>query len=62
MMFESVFDIGRKYDTIHTATRECLVCKCFENPMSKAVDADRIWLCERCRTALLKVVESEVEE
>lgn len=61
MKFESVFDLGRKYDTIHTTTRECLVCKCFENPMSKAVDTSRVWLCERCRVALLDVVERSNE-
>ena len=38
-------------------TQACLVCGCKENPTSDIVFTDKAWLCDKCRAALLKVVE-----
>lgn len=38
-------------------TRACLVCECKENPLSNLVYINKTWLCDKCRAALLKVVE-----
>ena len=37
----------------------CLVCLRSENAKCVDVDLSFPWLCDRCRTALLKIVESE---
>lgn len=38
-------------------TRACLVCECKENPLSNLVYINKIWLCDKCRAALLRVVQ-----
>lgn len=38
-------------------TRACLVCECKESPLSNLVYTDKIWLCDKCRAALLRVVQ-----
>jgi hypothetical protein len=42
-------------------TRACLVCECKENSKSNLVFADKAWLCDKCRAALIKVVENNNE-
>lgn len=36
-------------------TRQCLVCECKENPNAVVVDTSKAWLCDECRSAMLKV-------
>jgi hypothetical protein len=43
-------------------TRRCLICECRENPKAEIVDAGKAWLCERCKEALIKVVEKESKQ
>lgn len=43
-------------------TRQCLVCERKENPKAVMVYTNASWLCDKCRAALLKVVESEDTE
>lgn len=42
-------------------TRACLVCGCLEDPSAMVVRFEIAWLCNRCKSALLKVAESEDE-
>lgn len=49
-------------DEISLPTRQCLVCERKENPKAEIVDTYASWLCDKCRAALLKVVESEDTE
>ena len=44
-----------------TPTRRCLVCQCKENPNSVVVYEGAAWLCDKCRAALLNVVERSNE-
>ena len=46
---------------LHLPTKACLVCGCFENPLAKVAYSDKAWLCDRCRSALLNVVERSNE-
>ena len=48
-------------DRIHAIARKCLVCGQLENPNCLYVDNAKPYLCDRCKKALLKVVESEDE-
>lgn len=48
-------------DRIHDITRKCLVCGQLEKPNYIYVDNAKPYLCDRCKKALLKVVESEDE-
>ena len=43
-------------------TCRCLVCERLKNPKASIVNLDTAWLCDKCRAALLKVVESEGEK
>lgn len=43
-------------------TRQCLICKCRENPKAEIVDVDKAWICKRCNEALIKVVEKESKQ
>ena len=45
------------YDCYRIPTRMCLVCECKEDPSSDVVNTTAAWLCDKCRAALLKVVE-----
>jgi hypothetical protein len=44
---------------IYPPTRKCLICDIRENPKAEIVDVGKAWLCERCKEALIKVVEKE---
>lgn len=46
--------------TSETPSKICLICNCKEFSKSIILRTDVAWLCDRCRNALLKVVESEV--
>lgn len=46
-------------DVVAEPTRVCLVCERKENPLSNLVYTDRVWLCDKCRAALLKVVNEK---
>lgn len=48
-------------NTVAEPTRVCLVCECKEHPLANFVYKDKAWLCDKCRAALLKVVE-EIEK
>lgn len=43
-------------------TRRCLVCDCLENPKATAVKKESAWMCNKCKSALLKVIQSEDTE
>lgn len=45
--------------SVSRPTRACLVCDRRENPKADTVIADAAWLCDKCKSALLKVVERE---
>lgn len=45
--------------TIERPSKICLICNCKEIPKATILRTDVAWLCDRCRNALLKVVESE---
>lgn len=45
--------------TIELPSKMCLICNRKEFPEAVASRTDVAWLCDRCRNALLKVVESE---
>lgn len=49
-------------DRITMPSRQCLVCERKEDPKAEIVSTNASWLCDKCRAALLKVVESEDEE
>ena len=46
---------------LHLPTKTCLVCGCLENPLAKVAYNDSAWLCDKCRAALLSVVERSNE-
>lgn len=48
--------------TIELPSKICLICNCTEFPEATIWRTDVAWLCDRCRNALLKVVESEEEK
>ena len=48
-----------KTPVLHLPTRRCLVCERLEDPEASLVDLTQIWLCDKCKTALQKLVESE---
>lgn len=45
--------------TSEPPSKICLICNCKEFPKATILRTDFAWLCNRCRNALLKVVESE---
>jgi hypothetical protein len=45
--------------TSEPPSKICLICNRKELPKSIILRTDVAWLCDRCRNALLKVVESE---
>lgn len=47
---------------IYPPTRQCLICKCRENPKAEIVDVGKAWICKRCNEALIKVVEKESKQ
>ena len=38
-------------------TRQCLVCETLENYSASVVDAGIPWLCDRCKSTLLKLIK-----
>lgn len=54
---EKVISVDTPTFTISQPTRMCLVCERMEEPLAKAVCTDKAWLCDKCKAALLKVVE-----
>ena len=49
---------------LHYPTRQCLVCGMLENYSVSAtvVDESLPWLCDRCRSALLKLIKESNEK
>ena len=58
----AVAHIINHVESITEPTRRCLICESLENPKVEIISESRVWLCDKCRAALLKVVESEGEE
>lgn len=48
--------------TTEPPSKICLICNCTEFPKAKIFRTDVAWICDRCRNALLKVVEREEEK
>ena len=46
-------------ERVYPPSRTCLVCGCLETPKAPTVNMERAWLCKKCKSALLKVVEKE---
>lgn len=53
--------LNSPYFETTTPTRRCLVCDCLENPKATTVRTESDWLCKRCKSVLLKVIERESE-
>jgi hypothetical protein len=47
---------------IYPPTCKCLICDKRQNPKAEIVDVGKAWLCEKCKAALLKVVERSENE
>ena len=55
----SIIEVHQDDRDYENKTRMCLVCHSFENKNCVHADVLYPYLCDRCRAALLKIVESE---